>query len=86
MCVWAHGQIAAFKEQYLTTVDFEALMDFSTKRNTYYTESTFWFDIHTLVFCIAIVANVLLVANLIWKFRLMKEEKQLVTMGKGAAA
>ena len=84
--VWAHDQIAAFKEQYLTTVDFEALMDFSTKRNTYYTESTFWFDIHTLVFCIAIVANVLLVANLIWKFRLVKEEKQLVTMGKEAAA
>lgn len=35
---------------------------------------------------VAIVANVLLVANLIWKFRLMKEEKQLIEAGKGAAA
>ena len=84
--VWARAQILAFKAQYLGTVDFEALKDFSTKRNTYYTESTFWFDIHTLVFGIAIIANVLLVANLIWKFRLMKEEKQLIEAGKGAAA
>lgn len=84
--VWARAQILAFKAQYLGTVDFEALKDFSTKRNTYYTDSTFWFDIHTLVFGIAIVANVLLVANLIWKFRLMKEEKQLIDAGKGAAA
>ena len=84
--VWAHAQILTFKTQYLNEVDFEALLDFSQKRNTYYTESTFWFDIHTLVFAIAIVANVLLIANLIWKFQLMKQEKQLVEAGKGATA
>ena len=84
--IWARGQIAAFKAQYLAEVDFEALKDFSEKRNTYYTESTFWFDIHTLVFAIVIIANVLLIANLIWKFSLMKQEKQLIEAGKGAAA
>ena len=83
--VWASAQIRVFKAQYLE-VDFEALKKFSEPRNTYYTESTFWFDIHTLVFGIAIVACVLLVANLIWKFKLMQEEKRLIEAGKGAAA
>ena len=84
--IWARTQILAFKAQYLSEVDFEALKDFSQKRNTYYTDSTFWFDIHTLVFAIVIIANVLLIANMIWKFQLMKEEKRLIDAGKGAAA
>lgn len=82
----ARAEILAFRAQYLAEVDFEALKDFSQKRNTYYTESTFWFDIHTFVFAVVIIANVLLIANLIWKFQLMKEEKQLINAGKGAAA
>ena len=84
--VWARVQILAFKAQYLNEVDFEALKDFSNKRNTFYTESTFWFDIHALVFALAIAASILLIANLIWKFQLMKQEKQLIEAGKGAAA
>lgn len=84
--VWARAQILAFKAQYLSEVDFKALKDFSAKRNTFYTDSTFWFDIHKLVFGIAIAVNVLLIANLIWKFSLMKQEKQLLEAGKGAAA
>jgi len=85
VAVWAHGQILAYKAQFLQ-VDFEALKKYSETRNTYYTESTFWFDIHYLVFAIAILASILLLANLIWKFRLMKEEKQLIEAGKEAAA
>ncbi len=84
--VWARAQILAFKAQYLAEVDFEALKSFSEKRNTYYTDSTFWFDIHTLVFAVAIIANILLIVNLILKFRVMKEEKQLIEAGKGATA
>ena len=84
--VWARTQILAFRAQYLSEVDFEALKDFSSKRNTYYTDSTFWFDIHTLVFGIASAGNVLLIANLIWKFSLMRQERQLLNAGKGAAA
>ena len=83
--VWAHAQISAFKAQFLQ-VDFEALKEFAQKRNTLYTESTFWFDVHYFVFALVILANILLVANLIWKFQLMKEEKHLIDAGKGAAA
>ncbi len=85
VAIWARKQIIAYKTEYLQ-VDFEALKTFSERRHTFYTESTFWFDIHTVVFVFAILANVLLVANMIWKFQLMKEEKQLINAGKEAAA
>ncbi len=85
VAVWAHAQIAAFKAQFLQ-IDFEALKAFAEKRNTLYTESTFWFDVHYYVFALVILANVLLIANLIWKFRLMKEERHLIDAGKEAAA
>lgn len=83
--IWAGAQIRAFKAQFLE-IDFEALKTFSQRLNTLYTESTFWFDVHTAVFALLILANVLLIANLIWKFRLMKEEAQLIRAGKEAAA
>jgi hypothetical protein len=82
---WAGAQIRAFKAQFLQ-IDFEALKTFSQRLNTLYTESTFWFDVHTAVFALLILANVLLIANMIWKFRLMKEEAQLIRAGKEAAA
>ena len=85
VAVWAHAQIVAFKAQFLQ-FDFEALKKFADRQHTLYTESTFWFDVHTCVFAFAIIANVLLVANMIWKFQLMKEEKQLINAGKGAVA
>ncbi len=85
VAVWAHAQIDAFKAQFLQ-IDFEALKAFAEKRNTLYTESTFWFDVHYFVFALVILANVLLIANLIWKFRLMKEEQHLIDAGKEAAA
>ena len=85
VAIWAHKQIIAYKAEYLQ-VDFEALKTFSERRHTFYTESTVWFDVHTVVFLFAILANVLLIANLVWKFQLMKEEKQLINSGKEAAA
>ena len=85
VAVWAHGQIVAFKEQFLQ-VDFEALAKFAQKQHTLYTESTFWFDIHIAVFGFAILCVILLIANMIWKFQLMKQEKQLIEAGKGAVA
>ena len=85
VAIWAHAQIVAFRAQFLQ-IDFEALKAFSEKRNTLYTESTFWFDVHYYVFAFVILADILLVANMIWKFRLMKEEKQLIEAGKEAAA
>ena len=85
VAIWAHAQIIAFKAQFLL-IDFEALKKFASKQKTLYTESTFWFDVHTAVFAFAIIANVLLAANMIWKFQLMKDEKQLIEAGKGAVA
>ena len=84
--IWAHAQIMAFRAQYLL-IDFEALAAEAEKdANVHFTDSTFWFDIHYAIFGLVLLANVLLIANLIWKFRLMKEEKQLIEAGKGAAA
>lgn len=85
VAIWAHGQIVGFKEQFLQ-INFEDLKKFAERQHTLYTESTFWFDIHVAVFAFAIIANVLLVANLIWKFQLMRQEKQLIKAGKGAVA
>ena len=84
-CVWAHSQIEIFKAQFLT-IDFEKLLDHATSRKTLYTESTFWFDIHYLVFGLLLIATVLLIANVFWKRKLMKEEQALIAGGKEAIA
>ncbi len=86
VAVWSHLQIAAFKVQYLTTVDFEALKAFSELWGKPYIESTFWFDVHFFVSGLAIVSAAVLVYNLIWKVRMMREENALLEGGKEVAA
>ncbi len=81
--VWAHGQIEAFKAQFLT-IDFAKLLTHATSRKTLYTESTFWFDIHYLVFGLLLVSVVLLIINAVWKSKLMKDEQALIAQGKEA--
>ena len=83
--VWAHGQIAAFKTQYLTTVDFEQLERRLSRAGTY-TNSTFWFDAHLGVFAFALLAVVLLIACAVWKQSLMKNERKLIEAGKAVSA
>ena len=85
LSVWAHTQIEAFKAQFLT-IDFEALLKHATSRKTLYTESTFWFDIHYLIFGLLLVGTVLLIANTFWKRKLMNEERALIGHGKEAVA
>ena len=85
MAVWAHGQVAAYKNQYLTTVDFAQLERRLSRAGTY-TDSTFWFDARAGVFAVALVVAVLLILNVIWKKRLMKEETGLLEAGKAARA
>ena len=53
---------------------------------TLYTESTFWFDLHYFVFALLIIVAALLVANAVWKTKLMKEEQQLLHGEKGVQA
>ncbi len=81
--VWALPIIEKFKQQFLTTVDFEALKEYAEKNNKLYTESTFWFDAGYIVLGILAVANVLLVVNLVLKLILMKEEQQAIGSRKG---
>ena len=85
VALWAHGQIAAFKAQYLSTVDFAQLERRLSRAGTY-TDSTFWFDIHIAVFALAMVAVVLLIVSAAWKASLMKTEKKLIEAGKAVSA
>ena len=85
MSVWAHGQIEIFKAQFLT-INFEELMENAIKKKTLYTESTFWFDLHYVIFGLLLIGTALLIANAIWKRKLMKEEQALIAQGKEATA
>ena len=83
--VWAHGQIEAFRAQFLQ-INFEELAEHAAKKKSLYTESTFWFDIHYAVFGLLLIGIALLIANAVWKRKLMKEEQTLIARGKEAAA
>ena len=82
--VWAHIQLQAFRAQFLQ-VDFEAMKEYAELWDTPYIDSTFWFDIHYAVFGLVLAACVTLGVNLIWKKRVMNEEKALIEAGKDAA-
>lgn len=84
LIVWAHIQIEVYKAQFLQ-VDFEALKEFSETWGTAYTESTFWFDVHYVLFALLFIVAAMLVGNAIWKKKLMDEEQSLLRMGKEAA-
>lgn len=79
--VYAHVNIEEAKRQFLQ-VDFAALKEHAEMWGTLYTESTFWFDIHYLVFGLLLAVSALLIANAVWKVRLMKDEAALVEEGR----
>lgn len=83
--VWAHQQIEQYKAQFLQ-INFEELAEHAAKKKSLYTESTFWFDIHYLAFGLLLLGIALLIANLVWKRKLMKEEQALIKQGKEAVA
>lgn len=85
ICLWAHQQIEAFAVQYMTTINFEQLKEFSDGRGTPYLDNTNMLDLHRVVFAIAIGTVVLLVGNAIWKVVLMRQEKKLLQTGEEAA-
>ena len=86
MSVYGHTYIEAYKQYYLTNLDFAALKEFAEMWGTLYTESTLWFDLHYLVFGLMLLVSALLVANAVWKVSLMKDEAKLVEEGRRAAA
>ena len=86
VAVWSHIQIEAFKVQYLTTVDFEALKSFAAMWNSTYIESTFMLDLHYFVLACAVLSVAALVGSMIWKIQLMRAEDALIAEGKEAVA
>lgn len=83
--VWSHLQIEAFKHQYLTTVDFEALRELCEMKNKPFIQSTLMLDLHYVVAGVMLVTTIALVANMIWKITLMREENALLNAGKEVA-
>lgn len=83
--IYAHINIEDAKRMFLNDIDFAALKEHAEMWGTLYTESTFWFDLHYLVFGLLLLASALLVANAVWKVRLMKEEARLLEEGRRAA-
>lgn len=82
---WAHGKIEAFAAQYMETIDFEKLKDFSEMWETPYLDNTNMLDLHRVVLGLAIVSVVALLGNMIWKIILVRNEKKLIEAGKEAA-
>lgn len=83
--LWAHGQIRAFAVQYMTTINFEQLKEYSEMWGTPYLDNTNLLDLHGLVLAFAVVSVVALLGNMIWKIILMRNEKKLIKAGEEAA-
>jgi len=83
--VWSHIQIEAYKHQYLTTVDFEALKELCEMKNKPFIQSTMMLDLHYVVAGFMLVTTIALVVNMIWKITLMREENALINARKEVA-
>ena len=83
--VWSHIQIAAFRVQYLTTVDFEALKELCELKNKPFVKSTLMLDLHYVVGAFALICVAGLIANLIWKIKMMRAEDALIKAGEEVA-
>ena len=83
VAIWSMINVAKFKTQFQTTVDFEQLKEYSETWDTLYltANDTFWFDVGFVVGAILIVVAGLAVFNLIWKSKLMKEETKAIKEG-----
>ena len=84
--IWALVQLMSFRAEYLK-MDFEGLeAQLSTRANSYFTTSTFWFDISFAVFGIVLIVTALLVVNLVLKISVMNSEKRLIGSRKDVRA
>ena len=84
LTVWSHLQIAAFANQFMTTVDFAAMKEYSDRWGSLYLDNTFLLDLHYVVGGAAILTVAGLIFNMVWKIKLMKAEKALLTAGEEA--
>lgn len=82
--VWFHTGIESWKTVFLN-INFEELAAHAAKKKTLYSDSTFWFDAHYVVFGLLIAGIILLILNILWKRKLMKEERCLLEQGEEAS-
>lgn len=83
--VWSHIQISAYKVQYLTTVDFEALKELCEMKNKPFIKSTLMLDLHYVVGALLLLCAAGLVYNTVWKIRMMRAEAALIKAGEEVA-
>lgn len=86
LTVWAHNNLAAYAEQYMTTVNFEQLKEYSEMWGTPYLDNTNLLDLHYYIGAFAILVVAAHIGNLIWKIVLMSAENKLIKAGKEASA
>ncbi len=86
--VFAARYISYYKQAFidLITTQKEALLNLEKTYKAVYTESTLWFDLFYVVTGLMIASTVLLLACMVWKILLMKEERALVQNGKKVKA
>lgn len=83
LSIWAHGQVEAYKAQFLE-INFEELAFFSELMETPYIDSTFWFDAHYAVFALLLIVCAALAGNFLLKHSLMRAERRLIEEGRAA--
>lgn len=83
---WALPMVEKFKQQFVNEVDFAQMAEYAERWGTKYTDSTFWFDAGYVVFGLLVLANILLIVNLVLKLILMKEEKRTIGSRKDVRA
>lgn len=86
LTVYAHVNIEKFKTQFLTTIKLEDIQAYAEQWKTPVLDNTNLLDLHYVVFGLLMLVVVALIANVVWKASLMKEEKALLQNGKGAQA
>ena len=67
-----------YRSQFVNGVDFEAYKQLAEKMKFSYSESTFFFDAGFVIAALLIVAAGLVVYNLIWKTKIVKQENKIL--------
>lgn len=69
---------AKYRNQFVNGVDFEAYKELAEKMKFSYSESTFFFDAGFVIAALLIIAAGLVVYNLIWKTKIVKQENKIL--------
>ena len=72
----------AYKNRFLTEVDFTAYKETADLFKFTYSESTFFFDAGIVLSILCIVFALVIAGNAVWKYLLMKKEKEILSLGE----